>query len=123
MSFDRLLPNLGTVSTVSETVVDGRRQQTVSEVATGVRFRVVERAPADVIFDPEGEIVTDADLLTRHPVELGQIVALDDGRTFVISDRPNALQAARTVHHYAAPARTGTPETFPPPADPPAIPT
>lgn len=90
MSLDRLLSLSAGVYLPSGDVVDGRRVSTRTLVEAEIAVRIVDRDPADVVFDTGGEVIVDADAISRYPLELGQELDVSDGRRFVVSGRPKA---------------------------------
>lgn len=89
-----------------ETVVDGRRTPTAGQVVdTDVAVRIVRREGRDVIYD-DGKIVADLDLLTRHPLSIGQeLVDETTGETFVVTGIPIARVAVTFGLLVTAPGR------------------
>lgn len=106
MPFDDLLPDTFDVLEAAEAVVDGRLTETETVIARGVDGRLVWRDTDDVVYDPAGEIIIEADLLTRHRLALGNVLAFDDGSRFIVSGRPKLRRAAIDDHHTSAPVRS-----------------
>lgn len=106
MPISRLFPDRFDVATVAEDTVDGRLAETVTIVDRDVPGRLLPRAPDDVLYDPAGKVVADADVLTHYPLGLGHAILIGDAR-HTVTGVGQTRRDARRIRFYSAPVRTG----------------